>query len=1135
MKNKDKGTKPLLPKDIVLDSDLDTIESVKEQDGITEVTIKTTRTSGSFSTNANESTHIKLLCEWSSSGNSSANSSNVSATVSVYANMAGTCRSGSHVTINGNKKDYNGFVVVKDGKKVIKNIMCNHTVNNIAHNADGSKSITISYGWGWHGYVWHNSYSGNISTVSGSGTAVLDQLAKIPTVPNVGHAGGNYFTNHNGQRAYTGDQDITITSSGGNNVTHRYVVMERYDGGWKDYNRPGMNAWVNGNVSVRFHANNGYRGYHFRVRSRAKSSTNHESAFSGWEYFYVNDLTRPGNFRASTNRTNGKVTISWDVATSNIYAANSKRNFQIGTSVNGVFTSRHFKQITTAQNQSDRSMEIDISPYCSVGSSVNLYMRASEEVEWGPVTSGHASIKRNSPPTLVGSYSTNIDNDSIYGDCFENSLSFTWPAIADVDGTGSSGYKIMKKERINGTWGGWHTVVSKHTHREWNAPISHMADADAVQFYAQAIDDLGTPGGDIYARWLYKNRIGDAVTGVKFAGENSGNTIEAISNFSWNRGTAYNGNHYAKYKWRVVTVNSSGVESNVQTGETSSLNTSIDFSKVPRGSKFKFKVKGVCTIGRDGREGESTLLTKNSLPYFIANSVISSDRDSAEFDGVFDDYINFAFPVIQDADTTANSQYRIEYSVNNGTWTHIENRTSTSFNHGFGQYVPRGAELRIQISPIDNLGAVGSSKVSEAYTRTGVPEPPSVINLNSSKFRNNHYETLDSVTWSGASSGTGVITEYKCTLIALDGNGNTLESYEYKTTESIARPALSLINRTQHFRVEVISKDAFGNWSEPISTRECSRNNVPTKVNGFKTEGSGLNFYGTVPLTWDVASDTDGDSISYEIHHRRNTGSWSIIAASVRSNEYSHSIEGYAPNTKLGYKIIAVDQLDAKGQESSIANSDSISVNTPPVACVTKAPFDSPVYAKRPRLLIEKLESSGGDKSLTLEITINNNTYTSSTNPELFNKRTYLGRDSASFIPPMTLTPGSHIVRIRTFDGMQYSPATQETVEIKQMLESKKTPRVDYITADSINKCCEMINANRKAYKKSEPLKQVNQGHLITASNLNSIYKDIHDLSKSITIEYPGLNDNHPLIVLTRTQIIDTVFFNKMIDIIEKP
>ena len=49
---------------------------------------------------------VSLIVEWSSTPNTSSNSSTVSATMSLTANANGKALGGSHLTINGNRKEY---------------------------------------------------------------------------------------------------------------------------------------------------------------------------------------------------------------------------------------------------------------------------------------------------------------------------------------------------------------------------------------------------------------------------------------------------------------------------------------------------------------------------------------------------------------------------------------------------------------------------------------------------------------------------------------------------------------------------------------------------------------------------------------------------------------------------------------------------------------------------------------------------------------------------------------------------------------------------------------------------------------------------------------------------------------------
>lgn len=1129
MDNKESFNKPLTPEEIILlDSADDIIEKYEETPKGASVTIRTTRASGSFSKRANETTHISVVCNWSSTGNSASNSSSVSANLKIDCNMRGSCLSGSHLTINGNRKNYTTTINNASGSGVNTNTLCSHSVSGITHNADGSKSITISFAWVWNGYVWHTNYSGNISTVSSSSTVTLDQLAKHPTAPTLGKPSNANYNDGNGYIVYAGG-NISFKTSGGSNVAKRKLHLECYypSSGWATWTpNSGWNAWSNSSseIAATFSGTGNNRGYIYRVTAWVQSSTGH-TAHATTFYFKVNDWPSVSGFKTSASRTSGAFTLSHN---------------GISDSINNGLKTRYYRMLNGSWSHiadGGSSYGLNITNYASVGQRIEFAIQPYDGLEWGDLVRGVfvERIQVYSKPTLqmegASNNSTfNYQSYPVYAG--DQNIYF---AVANAGSYDKCKIRLGYYDHRDGNkWKYWEPTGFNSWHDAPN-PHHHFSSANndrGFKWGAQAVVKSASgdeTGGDWKYFWIndlprpgnFRRNVARTRDMITVDWDSQQDTINQ-GDFRFQIANYKNGNHY-------LIAESSGGRS-----KTFSL---VDAGAV-KGERLelKMRVKDYLEFGPWSTGHVSVIM--NSDPYFDSNAVITSDKDSSQYNRYFDDYINFTFPLIRDADTTSGSQYRIEYCVHNGSswssWKHLMNRTSASFNHSFASLVPRGHKLRIQVKPIDDLGAIGTGKISQDYTRTSAPSPPSSITLNSSKYRENHYETLESVTWSAGSSSAGAIAEYRCVLQVLSG-GTVVRESTHLSTSTSARPPLTFVNRGEDFRIRVQAKDKFGNWSNPAQTTVKSRNEVPARVNNFRANGSKPNYYGSVSLVWDATSDPDNDSIRYEIHHRTEVGPWTVVADSVRGTTYTHSIEGYAPGIRLGYKIVPIDQLDARGAETLMIDSDNITVNIPPASCVPFAPFDDPVYAKRPRLLIDRVVSDGNGDELTLEVNLGGQVYTSSANPEMFNKRSYSSNERAAFRPPSDLSPGSHIVRFRTYDGMQYSPPVQETLEIKEILESNKNSRVDYITANSINRCIQMIEANNIAYKKDNSVTQVHQGKAVKSSEINTIFKSAYDLAKYITSKANGLEDSHNNLTVSKDQPITTDFFNRMLEIIKTP
>lgn len=131
--------------------------------------------SGSFNlTRSSGSSYLTFRVDWSSSSNgTAANSSNVR--VKVYVSKSSSSTEATHgtvntsVTVGGSTQTNNGLSVkVAPDAQVL---LFDKTYKNIAHNADGSKSVTISA-----------TVGGNVMGASGSKSVTLDKIARFATI-----------------------------------------------------------------------------------------------------------------------------------------------------------------------------------------------------------------------------------------------------------------------------------------------------------------------------------------------------------------------------------------------------------------------------------------------------------------------------------------------------------------------------------------------------------------------------------------------------------------------------------------------------------------------------------------------------------------------------------------------------------------------------------------------------------------------------------------------------------------------------------------------------------------------------------------------------------------------------------------
>ena len=119
-------------------------------------------------------TNLNLYVTWSSTPNTNANTSSVTANVYMRSyTISATALADSYITINGNKKSFAGTSLNKTSNSLTDTLLTTHTVT-VDHNTDGKKSITIKANLEFNGTV-----SGKyLSDVTASKTVDLDNIPR---------------------------------------------------------------------------------------------------------------------------------------------------------------------------------------------------------------------------------------------------------------------------------------------------------------------------------------------------------------------------------------------------------------------------------------------------------------------------------------------------------------------------------------------------------------------------------------------------------------------------------------------------------------------------------------------------------------------------------------------------------------------------------------------------------------------------------------------------------------------------------------------------------------------------------------------------------------------------------------------
>lgn len=539
------------------------------------------------------------------------------------------------------------------------------------------------------------------------------------------------------------------------------------------------------------------------------------------------------------------------------------------------------------------------------------------------------------------------------------------------------------------------------------------------------------------------------------------------------------------------------------------------------------------------RQG-STLVVRNSAPYFSAGTSVKSNVDGADYNKVFKDAVNLSWNSASDNEGDALT-YLIKYKAQNSNgswqsnWTDVIRTSNRSETISCQNYVSLGRSIQFAVEANDGLENSGLI-TSLILTRDANPPTPTgiVINPNQSE---EHYESISSVSWNSSTGTNGQLcSSYEIDMIVCRTN-NVSSAYstisKKSTSTSIRDFSIADITRGHYFYFRVKAVDMYGLSSVTyLESKWCRKNKAPYAPTGFKINSSRLNLFQNAPLIWDVSSDPDGDNITYSIMCSVNRGNYYSIATGLTSNTYSHNISDRNPKDTLGYKIVSIDKHGVSSTETVIENNHSIVINTKPEPAILMYPV-SVIYDTTPRILLNTNGDYNGDE-LTIKISINGQNYNSATS-SAFNKSSYnADKDKIVFIPP-TLNIGVNTFTIKTNDGYQDSNESTFIINCATPLLNTISDTADvFITPATYISLSSMVSNTRIAYGLTifNAENMISKESFVTASSFNALYENIIQVNNWINNNYPGKNRVKTKPLIAKSNLIGKNIHNGILEVI---
>ena len=618
---------------------------------------------------------VSLRVEWSSTPNTSSNSSTVSATMSLTANARGNALGGSHLTINGNRKEYSTHISTS-GNSAVKHTLTSHTVN-VPHNPDGTKTITISGALVWDGYMWNGS-SVRVSTLSGSGNATLDTI-------DVGTAPTNANISLNKTGIVEGDVIATgscyIASSAGT-VYYKFAYSTDNGSSWTESN------WQSNN-SITYNITNISRGSTFQIRCKAKNNKG-ESGWSSSQSVKANSApSKVTNVKCTPTMPSSYIDITWDPATDSdghdityhvVLCANNSCN--------------------TVNKTSATRYNYDCS-HDAEGTVYTVKIQAHDSLGAYSVSDTTPQIVKRTPPSTPSFTSPN----TVY---YESGLTIQW---TNSTFNTNSGEYVLERQVNGGTWTHVATIQSPSVSYNEVFDSANIARGDTVKYRVKAVNSNNLESGWAYSSAIKRNKLPSANINIR---PKSSYLLNEV-NLSWDASIDPDG-HKVTYTVRMSKDNNPYIDLH---NTTSTSYTWPIPSSDPGGTTYDFSIKITDEIGGyDYARGP--VITKPKAPEKPTH--LGPSTNSYES--------SITFNWLQGDWHGHTGVYILEIFVNNVSYKTVEiPQVGQGGSYTFDiTNIERGSKITYRVRAKNTFGQMSDWSDSPGiYTRNSKPEPPTII------------------------------------------------------------------------------------------------------------------------------------------------------------------------------------------------------------------------------------------------------------------------------------------------------------------------------------------------------------------------------------------------------------------------
>ena len=456
----------------------------------------------------------------------------------------------------------------------------------------------------------------------------------------------------------------------------------------------------------------------------------------------------------------------------------------------------------------------------------------------------------------------------------DGSVTLTWTAPTNTGGAAITGYRIQRWSSA-----GWVDAISNTGSSTTNATVTGLTNGLGYYFAVAAINPAGTGSNSSYVGPITPRGVPLAPTmGTVSAGNQQiVVTFSAPSNTGGSTITSY-----------VATATDSNSYSRSCTWTTGALTCTI--TGLTNGTLYTVTVVARNSYGSSLASGSATATprTTPAAPTFAAAGSSPAPVTASGTQIV----LNWNAPT--DNGGSAITDYIVQYSTNNSTWTTFNDGTSTATTATITSLTP-GAIYYLRVAAVNTAGtgAYGSPQVNPT-TLAGVPDAPTSVSAIAGNAR-------ATVSWVAPNNRGSAITDY---IIEFSSNGgSTWTTFTDSVSTATSATVTSLANGTGYiFRISAVN--GIGTGSASIASAQVVTATTPAAPTVTTSA-----IVGNAQLQVAFTAGSDGGSAITSYEYSLNGGlTW---AATVAGTTSPVTITGLTNGTEYTIKLRAVNAVGA--------------------------------------------------------------------------------------------------------------------------------------------------------------------------------------------------------------------------------